>query len=151
VCVNGAFKLELQSRPRAEDLHFILESSFQSAGGQLDELLLEQKTPNLRRGFMGGFGDGFKLPLKLLGFANQFVKAKLGAQLNGGQQLEDAVVQLPRDAPALFLNRCRDNRVLETGPAMPFGFQAYLICLRQDSFSFRRMGKVASFEKHLTE
>jgi hypothetical protein len=41
---------------------------------------------------VSGFRDRFKFSLKLLGFAYQFVKAKLGAQLNSGQQLEYAVV-----------------------------------------------------------
>ena len=125
VRVNGAFELEFQSRPRAEDLHFIFESSFQSTGSQMDGLLLEQKTANFRRSFVGGFCDCFEFPLKLLGLAYQFVKAELGTQLNSGQQLEYAVVQLPGDAPALFLNRCRRSCVLESCSAIPSGFQVY--------------------------
>jgi hypothetical protein len=92
----------------------------------MDDLLLQQKTPNLRRGFVSGFRDRFEFPLKLLGFAYQFVKAKLGAQLNSGQQLKYAVVQLSGDTPALFLNSCRGNRALKPGPAIPFVFQVYL-------------------------
>jgi len=75
---------------------------------------------------VSGFRDRFKFPLELLGFAYQFVKAKLGAQLNSGQQLEYAVVQLSGDTPPLFLNSCRGNRALKAGPAIPFVFQVYL-------------------------
>ena len=125
--VNGAFELELQSGPCTEDLHFIFESSLQSAGSQMDDLFLQQKAPNLRRGFVGGFRDRFKLPLKLLGFAYQFVQANLGAQLNGGQQLEYTVVQLPGDAPPFLLNGCRGNCALKAGPAIPSVLQAFPI------------------------
>src|SRR6266536_1323416 len=136
VRINGAFEIEFQSRPRAEDLHFIFESSFQSTGSQMDGLLLEQKAANFRRGFVGGFCDRFEFPLKLLGLAYQFVKAELGTQLNSGQQLEYAVVQLPGDAPPLFLNRCRRSCVLESCSAIPSVFQVYLLGPQDQSIDY---------------
>jgi hypothetical protein len=68
--VNSALEVEFEARPSAEDLHFVLEPSLQSAGRQVDNLLLQQKTPNLGCSFLRGFGDGLKFALKPLGFAN---------------------------------------------------------------------------------
>jgi hypothetical protein len=73
---------------------------------------------------MGGVCDRLKLSLKLLRLAHQFVKAKLGTQLDAGQQLEHAVVQLTGDTPPLFLNRCHGRRAPEADFAVPFVFQS---------------------------
>ena len=71
--VNCTVEFEFQSCPGPEDLHLVLESSFQSAGSQVDDLLLQQKTPNLRGSLVRSFGDRLKLALKLPGFVYQLV------------------------------------------------------------------------------
>lgn len=124
--INCTVELEFQSCPCPEDLHLVFESSFQSAGSQVDDLLLQQKTPNLCGGLVRSFGDCLKFALKLLGFVYQFVETKLRAQLNSGQELEHAVVQLSGETPALFLNGGRGNCTLQSGPAIPFVFQVGL-------------------------
>jgi hypothetical protein len=89
----------------------------------MDDLFLEQETSNLRRGFVRGLCNGFEFPLKLVGFVYQLVQANLRAQLNGSQQLEDTVVQLPRNTAPFFLNSRGGDRVLEAGPAIALGLQ----------------------------
>jgi hypothetical protein len=71
----------------------------------MDDLFLQQESSNLGRGFVSGLRDRFEFPLKLMGFVYQLVQANLRAQLNGSEQLEHAVMQLPRYTPPFFLDR----------------------------------------------
>jgi hypothetical protein len=52
-----------------------------------------------------GLRDRFEFPLKLIWPIYQLVQANLRAQLNGSEQLEHAVMQLPRYTPPFFLDR----------------------------------------------
>ena len=123
--MNCTVEFEFQSCPGSEDLHLVFESSFQSAGSQVDDLLLQQKTPNLCGSLVRSFGDCLKLALKLPGFVYQLVDTELRAQLNSGQKLEHAIVQLSGEPPALFLNGGCGNCTLQPGPAISFVFQVY--------------------------
>jgi hypothetical protein len=125
VGIDGASEIELEAGASAENIQLLFQSSFQGTGLEiLQALIFREQVSDFGNRLVDIFFDGTKLVLERAPVMRKTAAATLSPHPDARQQLQHAVVQLPRDSLPFLDDRVPNfvvsfRRFFSHGPARP--------------------------------